>query len=274
MSLCSELFELAVRAASVLAPPPIAQVLIAEPLPDPARAAEFGLLSLADGSAGLYYAWLGPSQADMRTRFPDGSLVGHAALEVARHYLGRDDAERSVGVAAINALTEHCYRRAGYAPPAAADSFAGLDLAPGDHLGLVGNFPSLVRQAVARGVRVSVLERKTHMLRDDGEVVISLAPAVLASCNKILCTGATVLNDSLDEVLGYCRRAEVIVMVGPTVGFFPDPVFARGIDRVAGTQVLDATGARARLRAGARLGDCARRTLIRRSDYPGLNALL
>jgi len=82
------------------------------------------------------------------------------------------------------------------------------------------------------------------------------------------------LNDSLDEVLGYCRRAEVIVMAGPTVGFFPDPVFARGIDRVAGTRVLDADGARARLEAGDKLGDCGQRTLIRRSDYPGLDALL
>lgn len=274
MSLCSELFELAVQAAAVALPPPIADTLIADPSPDPVRNAEFGMLSLTDGSAGLYYAWLGPSQADMRARFPDGSLVGHTALDVARHFLGGSDAERSVGVAAINALTEHCYRRAGYAPPLARDSFAGLALEAGDHLGLVGNFPSLIRQAVARGVRVSVLERKAHMLRDDGAVVISLAPSVLATCNKILCTGATLLNDSLDEVLGHCRQAEVIALLGPTVGFFPDPVFARGIDCVAGTRVLDTPGARARLHAGDKLGDCAQRTLIRRADYPGLRALL
>ena len=246
MSIRAELLAMTARAAAALSPPPIASALIASPHPAPDKETEFGLVALADGCAGLYYAWLGTSQADMPARFRIESLLGRPALEVAAYVLGEDDGARSVGIAAINAVTEHVYRRAGFAPPAAADAFGGLVLESNDRLGMIGNFVPLVRRARDRGIATRVLERKAEMVTsgpDDFE--ISLDPRILRGCNKIICTGATLLNDSFDTMLAHCRAAEQVALVGPTVGFFPDVAFARGVDIVAGTAYWTARACKA-----------------------------
>ena len=113
-----ELFAQAARACERLGPQPLARALLVDPEPSPTRDAEFGLLALADGSAGLYYAWLGGEQASLPARFRATELEGLDILDVCRLYLEDSDVERSLGLAAISAVTASVYRRAGYAPPA------------------------------------------------------------------------------------------------------------------------------------------------------------
>ena len=268
------LFTLAEQACNVLALPKVADALIADPHPTPNGDPEFGLLTLEDGCAGMYYAWLGASQADMPARFLVDGLRGAAAIDLAHYVLADDDGSRSVGIAAINAITEYVYRAAFFEPSAATDSFGGVVLAPGDELGMIGHFPPLARRARALGISTRIVERKAHMVTSAPGFEISLDPRVLRSCNKIICTGATLLNDSLENMLDYCRNADTIALVGPTVGCFPDALFARGIDIVAGTCIIDAAGARERLLAGDKIGNCATRYVLRRQDYPGFEALL
>jgi uncharacterized protein (DUF4213/DUF364 family) len=112
------------------------------------------------------------------------------------------------------------------------------------------------------------------MQKREAGLVIALDPMVLADCNKIICTGASLLNDSLDATLAVCPTAATIVLVGPTVGCFPDEIFARGIAAVAGTEIVDGPASYAALARGDNLGESSRRTLIRRPDYPGFSALL
>ena len=274
MNIRTELFALTARVAAVLPLPPIADTLIADPQPTPGGEPEFGLLALADGCAGLYYAWLGASQADMPARFQADALRGRAAIDLAAYVLGDDDGLRSIGVAAINAITEYLYRAAHFTPAAASDPFGGVVLLPGDTLGMIGHFPPLARRARALGITTRIVERKAHMVTSAPNFEISLDPCVLRECNKIICTGATLLNDSFDAMLEHCMAAEQIALVGPTVGFLPDAVFARGIDLVAGTRVVDTLGAQACLASGVKLGDCGLRTVLRRRDYPGLETLL
>ena len=73
MTILTEILGLAAQADAALPLPPVASALITDPHPASDKDAEFGLLALADGCAGLYYAWLGDSQADMPARF----LVEH-----------------------------------------------------------------------------------------------------------------------------------------------------------------------------------------------------
>jgi uncharacterized protein (DUF4213/DUF364 family) len=171
-------------------------------------------------------------------------------------------------------VTQSFFTRVGYSLHGAAGSFGGLALDADDHLGLIGNFPSLVRQAEAMGCRVSVVERKHHMLMEQGRVQITLDPSVLRRCNKIISTAATLINDTLDSMLEYCGGAEQIGVIGPTAGIFPDPLFSRAVDFVGGTQILDAAQAIARAAAGEKFGDAARRYVIQKDAYPGFEALL
>lgn len=245
----------------------IARAFLPDPHPDPARDAEFGVLVLDDGCAGLYYAWLGESQQHLASRFPVDTLQGRDPLELIHALRSQDDAARSIAVAALNALTASFWRAVGYVPPPALHSF-GLAPRPGGRLGMVGNFPSLVRQARAQGIAVTVLERKAHMVTREPGLEITLDPGALRQCDQVICTAATLINDSLDEVLGFCAPGAEVAVVGPTAGILPDPLFARGVSVVGGTLLRDPDEACRRLAAGLKLGDLGYRYCLGPAAQP------
>ena len=250
----------------------IRQVYLPEPDPDSNRATEFGLLELDDGSVGLYYAWLGAGQSGMAERYAR-ELPGRPVNTLLAPHAASDIAARSLAVAALNALTASAWRRAGYQPPLAVGGF-GLELRGGGPLGMVGNFAPLVRQARAREMSVVVLERKAHMWQDAPGLRITPDIAALAPCRQILCTAATLLNDTLDDVLAGLPPGAELALVGPTAGMFPDVLFERGFSVVAGTAILDTARALTRLKAGEPLGDAALKYAIDARTYPGTAVLL
>jgi len=89
-----------------------------------------------------------------------------------------------------------------------------------------------------------------------------------------LSTASTLLNDSLDDILAHCTAAEVLVVVGPTAGFLPDPLFSRGVSAVGGSEIVDVALATERISRKQGLGDAARKYLLRAQGYPGAAALL
>ena len=274
MSVRSALLRLTAEVAGRLSLPAVAGVFIPDPRPSPDSDAEFGLVTLEDGVAGLYYAWMGGIQAEMATRYSPAAFTGMPALELARYYARDNDADRSLGLAAINAITQFVYKKAGFELPAAADSMAGLALDGSDHFGLVGNFPSLIRRARAQSVRCTVIERKAHMVDHDELVTITLDAAAIGACNKVVCTAATLINDTLDGVSEHFHPHAMRVLLGPTAGCFPDPIFARGFERIGGSAIVDAPLAQARLESGQKLGSAIRRFTLDAADYPTVDALL
>lgn len=273
MSIRDELVLLARQAYASLAPITVSRVLVIDPRPSADRDAEFGMVELDDGSAGLYYAWLGPSQSDMQSRFKGMTFSGISPLELVEYVYSDSDGERSIGIATINALTEAFYRASGYKPPEAPDSVGGIKFEPTDHVGMIGYFPPLVRQLRNKRLPMTIVERKVHLLESDDTMRVTLDPSLLYGCNKVICTGATLLNNSLDNMLQYCHQADTVALLGPTVGFFPDPLLKRDIDRIGGTRVVDTDRARISLEKGHKIGDSAIRTLITKNTYPGFEAL-
>jgi uncharacterized protein (DUF4213/DUF364 family) len=274
VSIKTELLELTERTARAMPISPLAHAYIPEPDPDAGKHTEFGILALADGGAGLYYAWLGDSQRGMSAKYAEAWLLGQAPLELARRYASTDQAECSIGLAAISAITQSLYARAGFGAESAPDTAGALDANPGDHLGMVGYFPSLVGKLRAPGVRLTVIEQHDDLVQRGENFEVTLDPRQLSACNKILITAATLLNDTLEGLLAHAALAERIVVLGPTAGFFPDPLFARGVTAIAGTRLIDPVVAIARQRAEQSMGDSARKFLLERDRYPGFEQLL
>lgn len=274
MSIKRELLALVEQAARQVTIPAIAHAYIPEPNPAGAKHTEFGILALADGGAGLYYAWLGAAQHGMPGRFSESWLCSQDATAIAARYSSADEAECSIGLAAISAITQSIYRRAGYVPEAAPDSAGALDAGGTDHVGMVGYFPPLVATLRERGLRLTVIERRQDLVQRDGTFEVTMDTSRLGACNKVLVTAATLLNDTIEDVLAHTPDAEHVVVIGPTAGFFPDPLFARGVTGVGGTWINSPTVAIARQRAGEQMGDSTRKVFVRRDDYPGFKALL
>ena len=274
MSVKHELLDLVETVAASIDLPVVDWVYIPEPDPGPGRHTEFGIVTLRDGCAGLYYAWLGASQQGMGSRYEPAEFSGKHPLELARYCAGADEADCSLGLAAINAITRHVFQKAGFSPGDAPDSMGILDIGATDHVGMVGYFPSLVRRIRNNGVRLTVIEKKPQFHKREKNFLVGADPQNLDGCNKVILTASTLLNNSIDELLDYSRGAQKKVMIGPTAGFFPDPLFARGISALGGSEIRSPELARQHLSTNQGLGESARKFLIPVSDYPGLARMM
>ena len=248
------------------------QRIVLPPLADkPGREGEFCAVQLDDGSVGLAFTLLDGTLAALHAR---GADSGRAAMELVRGYAAGDGAARALGLATINALTRRLFDRAGFVPDDSIDSFGSLALEPGDRLGMVGHFTPLIEQARALGIPVTVLELKAELVREEPGLVVTLDPARLAGCNKIVSTSTLLLNDTFEAVAGCWRGADAVAIVGPSAGCPPDPLFAAGVSAVGAAWVIDAEAFLARVAAGAKWGETSRKVTLTPQPYPGLDALL
>ena len=255
------------------APLPRVRRLHLPPTPEPDRQrGEFCALELDDGALGLSYVLLGDTLPVLaRGGVPVESVD---ALALARGFVGGDTLRRTLGFAAINALTRSLFDRAGFVVPKGADSFGGLDPQPGDVIGMVGYFAPLIGRIVERGAKLVVIELREDLVRDDGTVRVTTDARELAGCRKVMATGTMLLNDSLDAMLAHCRGAAHLALVGPSVGTPPDPLFARGVTLLGGTWVSDGAGFTDALVRGEPTGAFGWKSALAAADYPGWAALL
>lgn len=270
----TDLIALLERLAGVIALPLVRSLHLPPPAAEGTRDGEFCALELDDGSLGLSFVLLGDTLPTLRGRAGHEPLAGTPALELARRYASGRGAERAVGFAAVNALTRHLFDRAAYVPPAAAGSIGDLDLGPGDHLGMVGLFPPLVKQVLATGARLTVVELRADLAGQRDGWHVTLDSGELARCNKVLSTSSVLLNDTLDAVLDRCAHAERVALIGPSAGCLPDPLFARGVTLLGGTWIVDATGFKAALGSGVPWGRFTQKFALDRDDYPGFDHLV
>ena len=112
----------------------------------------------------------------------------------------------------------------------------------------------------------------TSIAHGETELKITLDAAELEACNKVLSTSTILLNHTVDAMLAHCRRAERIVLIGPSAGCLPDPLFARGVTVVGGSWVTDRAGFIDALRRGVSWSAFAYKIALTAADWPGLPA--
>jgi uncharacterized protein (DUF4213/DUF364 family) len=272
MTTTADILDLAARANAALRLPPVADIYC-PPGRGLGRDAEFLAIQLADGSTGMAYTLLG----DTLERLLASDLKAHvsrAPIEVARGYAERDSVARALGLAAFNAISHHVFRRAGYVPETASDSLGAFGLGPADHLGMIGLFRMLVPRVRAAGARLTVLELRPELVETTADYEVTLDPAKLAACTKIVATSSVLLNDTLDDVLAHGGHARAFALIGPSASGFPDPLFARGVTVAGGYRVDDPAALLRRARALEPWGDAGAKCAIRRDAYPGFEALI
>lgn len=252
------------------APLPRVRALHLPPPPPPGGLrGEFCALELDDGSLGLSYVLLGDTWAQLTAHAARHLQPGDDALALARGYARADTLERTLGFAAVNAVTRCLFDRAGFVPPPSRDSLGQLDPQPGETIGMVGHFTPLLPRITARGAQVVVLELRADLVGERDGVRVTLDPADLRGCDKVLATGTLLLNHTLEAVLAQCAQASRFVLVGPSVGGPPDPLFARGVSLLGGSWVEDPLRLVDTLRAGEPAGGSQRKFALRPADWPG-----
>ena len=275
MSIATDYLDLIHRIGGILDVPPVRSIHIAPFEAGPEKSSKFGAMILTDGTVGLTYTALDGALSDLQDRSKTDSLINTSPVQIAQLYAGEFGWQRSLGMAAINAVSQFVFEHSGYVLPAMDKTLDLLALEKGDHVGMVGYFPPLVEQVRARGVPLTVVELNEKWIQRTDGLEVTLDLAHLNSCNKVVCTGTVLINQTLDSVLEHCGNAEQILIVGPTTGCLPDPLFDRGVTLLGGSVVVDHRKFLQLWAAQEKWRRTAMRYVLRRGEgFPGYQALL
>jgi len=184
-----------------------------------------------------------PSSA-MAMPFP-GKHKGRPAFDLAREALGDNGIRRAVGIAAMNALADTCWRRRPHPETElrlGIDAFDATEIRTGDRVVVVGAFVPFLRELKRRRQPYLVLEQDPATLKADELPFFrpaEQAATVVPEADVLLITGTTLINDTLEELLALARPTVRVTMVGPTVSLLPDAFLRRGADILGTVRITD-----------------------------------
>ena len=255
---------------------PKVKSLVIPPVREPAHGkyAKFGLLLLDDGSSGFFYrlleleSWIAlDKRGDIKKYQRACENAAPAAL--AELLVADDQLSRGLGMAAINAVSQHVLKRINYQPP----SVTRTPVEPGRHIGMVGYFEPMILALRKNNVQVSVLELDESLYQQDDGLLVTGDIERLAGCDTVYCTASTLLNDSLPGILKTLSEAQ-FELIGPTCSCLPDPLFAHGVDKIGSAWVVDTESAVGNIQALQPWGDTVKKYEITPTDYPGFDYVL
>ena len=235
---------------------------------------EFCALELEDGSIGQSYVLFDDSLQHLRADAGRLGLQGADALALAQRYVSDSGPWQTLGFAAANALTRCLMDRAGFRPDNSRDSIGQMQPQRGEHIGMIGFFKPLLGTILQSGARLTVLELDPALVNNTAQYRVTLDPAELAGCSKVVSTSTLLLNNTLDRMLASCSSAQWFAMVGPSAGCLPDALFARGVTLQGGSWISDGAGFVDALRAGSSRSSFSDKFALTRDNYPGFENLL
>ena len=232
--------------------------------------AQFMALSLESGAAGASFVLLPDEEIKRYNSLRPTDFTGKDPREFALEFGNEDPVKEMISLAAINAICQHVMKKTNFEVESAVDSLGLLSISAGDRIGMVGLFSRLVKTIENAGADLVVIEKNERLMKKYPDLPITLDAEKLKDCNKVLCTSTTILNNSLDEILAHCSPAAFISIIGPTAGYFPDPLFARGVDVVGGRVIKDGKQFLRLLAEKKRWGDATLRTCFQKKTYNGI----
>ena len=271
MSLKDEFRKMVTELRAKFTIPPIANIFFPPFYKgDQPKDAQFMAISLKGGATGISFVLLTDEKMEEYTALQPQNFIGKDPGVFALEFGNDDHIKEMISLAAINAICQHVMRETNFPVDYATDSLGLLSVSAGDRVGMVGLFSGLIKKIKKSGAELVVIEKKDELIQEFPNLPITTDPTKLSRCNKILCTSTTILNNSLDEILAHCSPDPFFSIIGPTAGYFPDPLFARGVDVVGGRVVKNGAQFLQLLAERKRWGNATQRTCFQKETYTSI----
>ncbi|EMS78206.1 Rossmann-like domain-containing protein [Desulfotignum phosphitoxidans] len=157
--------------------------------------------------------------------------------------------ERSVGVAAVNALSHSIMAQDPDQYRFSEKDFLDLLLFDPDEsnkVGMVGHIGPFISFLKKRADSLVVVDDNPDLkigVMEKGPVITRDVNA-LKNADIVIITGSSAAVGGFDAALDAAQSARFIGVVGPSAGWLPQPAFRRGVHAVAATKITDLVGAR------------------------------
>ncbi len=196
-------------------------------------------VQLDTGSVGLAYTFLenaGKGCSVFQGRRP---LASAYVRDIVPYTTSPDALERTVGLAAANALfnIDGAFACPGWSCHG-GDLLDVLELGPDDRVGMVGFFGPLVPLIRQRAGELIIFEE--HMDRADGLLPGHRAAEMLPTCTVAIITATSIINNSFEQLAAAAASCRVKALLGPSTPLVPGIVCDYGVTHLSGVIASDA----------------------------------
>lgn len=230
----------------------------------------FGFVILDDGSAGPFYTCFGNTLDWLHRHHSD--FIGQSPIHIAAQLDGVELPDSALALGAFNALSQHIMNRAGF-DPTIVEKRSDTGIAT-NHIGMVGFFRPLIERYLDQGKQVTVIEKQPERVPPDLALELHTSPDALASCDYILCTASTLINNTIETIIEGARDPAKINLIGPSASGLPDLLFDLGIQSTGGFHVSDLEALIQAVSNGESWGSTGQKYQITPDAYPGIDIML
>jgi uncharacterized protein (DUF4213/DUF364 family) len=227
-------------------------------------------ITLGGGATGISFVLLPDEKVEEYTALKPSDFIAKNPRRFALKFGSNDPIKEMISLASINAICQHVMRETNFVVDSATDSLGLMSVSAEDRVGMVGLFSGLIKAIRKAGAELVVIEKNERLIQKFPDLPITLDGTKLSTCNKILCTSTTILNNTLDEILAHCSADAFISIIGHTAGYFPDPLFALGVDVVGGRLVKNGSRFLQFLAERKRWGEATQRICFQKKTYAGI----
>lgn len=211
----------------------------------------FSGVKLSNGEGGICFtpvkeipqAVCCPSSA--RAMPNSGKLVGRPVAEYIQKLPQGGPLQKALGIAVLNALSSTYWSKnlpAEYNLKMGADPVENRVISDDCLVVVIGALVPYIRMLKRRGHPFFILEKDVRTLKMDEMKYYcpqEKARECIASADLLIITGTTLINNTLENILGRMRHGAKAVLVGPTASMLPEAFFRRGVDAIGGIRATD-----------------------------------
>jgi uncharacterized protein (DUF4213/DUF364 family) len=189
---------------------------------------------LSDGRCGLAFT-LHEEEYESCCVIPEaGRLAGRKASELIPWMRLEDTTACAVGLATLNAVLTPLDGQDGAVE---SDILDLLLVHADDSIGMIGYFGPLVGPLKDRAKALHIFERRPNP--DHGILPESATKEFLPKCQVVIMTATALLNHTIDGLLGLCKTAREIAILGPSTPFMPEVFRSYRVTMLSGLRVVD-----------------------------------
>jgi uncharacterized protein (DUF4213/DUF364 family) len=148
------------------------------------------------------------------------NAIGMSAWDVARWTVeGEDNVARSIGGAVLSAASQQL--------PIADDTDDkcryGMEITAEDTVGMIGFIKPVAKVLEKQVKKLYVFDEGVSLYEGNMRVCgMDQQPVLLPECTKMIITGSSTINGSIDGLLEMCCNATQIALVGSSTPMFPE----------------------------------------------------
>lgn len=188
---------------------------------------------LDDGSVGVSYVLRNGLPPECGAFGFARELIGESAENVARLYTdGNDNLQRSIGDCVLVAASQQLD---GIADDS-NNSFFGINPCSSDTVGMIGLITPVAKALKNEVGNLIVFDEGiSTYYGTDNVYPMCRQEELLPQCNKVIITGSSTINGSINGLLSMCSYAKEIVIVGSSTPMFASGWKGTGVTALAGS---------------------------------------